>query len=387
MLQTLTLESGGQRFVLAGDNVARVIVRQTGSPIRDTDRKLREATLAGLRLGKIDRLSILEDSPAVRGMLQKVEHLVCIVARDIGPLPVNPRRGRANEGPVASDPARLGDRVAVGTVAAGTRFPDVDAGPSSKRTRPVATQERNALTVPRDESGRPDIAGVRRRLADAVPLGEGAAAIREAGEALRSSRGAVEMTNERASRERPTMHERLGRRDLEHDLLNLLFSDDRDLAWDAAREIAASFSLTSERFRLTQERDSGDVEEGEVLEAVVEILKAEGQRYFSLLRYDKKVLETGIHLEGSFAVSRALPFGSGRFARLPDGDVPPDLTLLVYADGGIRAEDVSPDDDLQGDDFLLARRFSLDIPEARAGLPLNVSFVVPGLLVDTLEIT
>ncbi|MGE3476159.1 MAG: 50S ribosomal protein L30 [Rhodospirillaceae bacterium] len=33
-------------------------------------------TLIGLRLNKIRRTSILEDTPAVRGMIRKVKHLV-----------------------------------------------------------------------------------------------------------------------------------------------------------------------------------------------------------------------------------------------------------------------------------------------------------------------
>jgi large subunit ribosomal protein L30 len=52
-------------------------VRQTGSPIRRT--KDQRATLAGLGLNKMGRVSTLEDTPAVRGMVAKVAHLVEIV--------------------------------------------------------------------------------------------------------------------------------------------------------------------------------------------------------------------------------------------------------------------------------------------------------------------
>ena len=51
-----------------------ITVRQTGSPIR------REAyqrqTLIGLGLNKINRTAALPDTPAVRGMIEKVKHLV-----------------------------------------------------------------------------------------------------------------------------------------------------------------------------------------------------------------------------------------------------------------------------------------------------------------------
>lgn len=51
-----------------------VKVTQTGSPIR---RRLdQRQTLAGLGLNKMHRTSELEDTPAVRGMIRKVAHLV-----------------------------------------------------------------------------------------------------------------------------------------------------------------------------------------------------------------------------------------------------------------------------------------------------------------------
>ncbi len=51
-----------------------VKVTQTGSPIgRPKDQR---ATLVGLGLNKINKTSELEDTPAVRGMIRKVSHLV-----------------------------------------------------------------------------------------------------------------------------------------------------------------------------------------------------------------------------------------------------------------------------------------------------------------------
>ncbi len=52
-------------------------VRQTGSPIRRP--KDQRATLRGLGLDKIGRVRELEDTPAVRGMVAKVAHLVEVV--------------------------------------------------------------------------------------------------------------------------------------------------------------------------------------------------------------------------------------------------------------------------------------------------------------------
>ena len=52
-------------------------IEQTGSPIR-RESSQRE-TLIGLRLNKIGRVSELQDSPAVRCMIAKVQHLVRVV--------------------------------------------------------------------------------------------------------------------------------------------------------------------------------------------------------------------------------------------------------------------------------------------------------------------
>ena len=52
-------------------------VTQTGSPIGRTDDQL--ATLVGLGLGKRHKTRELEDTPAVRGMVNKIKHLVRIV--------------------------------------------------------------------------------------------------------------------------------------------------------------------------------------------------------------------------------------------------------------------------------------------------------------------
>lgn len=52
-------------------------VRQTGSPIRRP--KEQRQTLVGLGLNKVGRVRELEDTPAVRGMIRKVSHMVEIV--------------------------------------------------------------------------------------------------------------------------------------------------------------------------------------------------------------------------------------------------------------------------------------------------------------------
>jgi large subunit ribosomal protein L30 len=51
-----------------------VVVTQVGSPIGRTQDQ--RATLIGLGLNKLHRTRELEDTPAVRGMIAKVQHLV-----------------------------------------------------------------------------------------------------------------------------------------------------------------------------------------------------------------------------------------------------------------------------------------------------------------------
>lgn len=54
--------------------MATIKVKQTGSPIRRT--KDQRATLIGLGLNKMNRVSELQDTPEVRGMIRKVQHMV-----------------------------------------------------------------------------------------------------------------------------------------------------------------------------------------------------------------------------------------------------------------------------------------------------------------------
>ncbi len=54
-----------------------IVVKQIGSPIRrPADQR---ATLIGLGLNKMHKVRELEDTPSVRGMVNKISHLVVIV--------------------------------------------------------------------------------------------------------------------------------------------------------------------------------------------------------------------------------------------------------------------------------------------------------------------
>lgn len=57
--------------------MATIVVKQVGSPIRRPKDQL--ATLKGLGLNKMNRTRELEDTPSVRGMVNKIPHLVTII--------------------------------------------------------------------------------------------------------------------------------------------------------------------------------------------------------------------------------------------------------------------------------------------------------------------
>jgi large subunit ribosomal protein L30 len=56
--------------------MSKITVVQTGSPIRRKNDQ--RATLVGLGLNRIGRKAVLEDTPSVRGMIAKVQHLVAV---------------------------------------------------------------------------------------------------------------------------------------------------------------------------------------------------------------------------------------------------------------------------------------------------------------------
>lgn len=57
--------------------MAKVKIKQTGSAIRRPKDQL--ATLKGLGLRRMHHVVELEDTPAVRGMIRKLSHMVSVV--------------------------------------------------------------------------------------------------------------------------------------------------------------------------------------------------------------------------------------------------------------------------------------------------------------------
>jgi large subunit ribosomal protein L30 len=54
-----------------------IVVKQIASPARRPD--VQRQTLIGLGLNKVNKTRELEDTPAVRGMVAKIPHLVAII--------------------------------------------------------------------------------------------------------------------------------------------------------------------------------------------------------------------------------------------------------------------------------------------------------------------
>ena len=57
--------------------MATIVVKQIGSPIRRPAKQ--RQTLIGLGLNKMHKTRELEDTPAVRGMIAKIPHMVEII--------------------------------------------------------------------------------------------------------------------------------------------------------------------------------------------------------------------------------------------------------------------------------------------------------------------
>ena len=59
--------------------VNKIYVKQIRSPIRrpDVQRKI----LKGLGLNKINKISELNDTPSIRGMINKINHLVQVIEK------------------------------------------------------------------------------------------------------------------------------------------------------------------------------------------------------------------------------------------------------------------------------------------------------------------
>jgi len=62
---------------MAENSGSTITIEQIGSPSRRPERQMQ--TLVGLGLNKRHRRRTLEDTPAVRGMINKVQHLVRVV--------------------------------------------------------------------------------------------------------------------------------------------------------------------------------------------------------------------------------------------------------------------------------------------------------------------
>ncbi|MFY0595523.1 MAG: 50S ribosomal protein L30 [Cognatishimia sp.] len=54
-----------------------IVVKQVGSPIRRPQDQ--RATLIGLGLNKMHKTRELEDTPSIRGMINKISHMVEII--------------------------------------------------------------------------------------------------------------------------------------------------------------------------------------------------------------------------------------------------------------------------------------------------------------------
>jgi large subunit ribosomal protein L30 len=72
--KTIAAKPAPKKTAATPQSGATVTVKQTGSPARS--QSWAYDTLAGLGLGRMNRVRTLQDTPAVRGMIARVSHLV-----------------------------------------------------------------------------------------------------------------------------------------------------------------------------------------------------------------------------------------------------------------------------------------------------------------------
>jgi large subunit ribosomal protein L30 len=71
-------KAAAPKAATASKSGKKIKVTQIGSPIGRIDAQL--ATLIGLGLNRRHRSKVLEDTPSVRGMIERVKHLVTVEA-------------------------------------------------------------------------------------------------------------------------------------------------------------------------------------------------------------------------------------------------------------------------------------------------------------------
>jgi large subunit ribosomal protein L30 len=71
-------------------NKKTLTIEQIGSPIRRP--AIQRETLIGLGLNKMHRKRVVADNPAIRGMINKIPHLVRIVEENGAPVGKKPAR-------------------------------------------------------------------------------------------------------------------------------------------------------------------------------------------------------------------------------------------------------------------------------------------------------
>jgi large subunit ribosomal protein L30 len=59
--------------------MAKIKIKQIGSPIRRPEAQRKILTGLGLGLGKMNRVVELEDTPEVRGAIAKLPHMVAVI--------------------------------------------------------------------------------------------------------------------------------------------------------------------------------------------------------------------------------------------------------------------------------------------------------------------
>ena len=324
-----------------------ITVKQTRSPIRSTDRRRKQATLIGLGLNKLNRISTLPLTEAVLGMIRAVEELVQVIAIVPAPkrnrtYPVRRRASASAPAPISAEaraPApitskRLFSAELPSAIVSSLTFDALE----SKRRLPATRS--TAVTDVWERLSSPDAATLMAAMDDAAAI-------------VQSERESA-MASGRDSQKVPAVQlQIMGRR-----FYDLLFSRDAPVAETAVRKVAA---LTSSR----------DLNDAEIRDHISELLRRHGDRYFAEVDYEKlSAAGDTKRVRIVLALKSTLPCPfAGAYIGLPvEDELKKKLTMNrehfeVRPRGGVRLveppafEDL---DDVKGE--LLKVHFVIDIP-------------------------
>jgi large subunit ribosomal protein L30 len=388
---------GGSRFGRP------LFVKQSRSTIRERDRCRKEATIRGLKLRGPGSISVLEDTPSVRGMIDKVDHLVGVydtyeeaklaptLKKSKGAGEASTKRGGAWRAPVFNRSARSHKRP--------TTVVDVPAAVTTVWGTNASSAVEERLVEPDGLlSGTllDDLGRLREELDGALQNGvrNDVVGTLVAGAALLDlafRAGGVAMAQD--DRQKASMTA-IQARALLRQYIQLLFSPDPAIADGAARLVALRAPMSGLADRtLPLEGDLSPQQSDSVIKAVVQVLSEAGDRCYT--RAAPVVVgpseTTGLcRIQGRVQVTKIVQALAARpRISLPDrGDkaLAQAAEVTLEISGADNPVPLDRQNEPADDAILIDGVFETEVRQDAVEAGLRLLLVVPGLLVERLPL-